>query len=470
MKGRFELYLNKFVGKQSEVILFKFRNWVRKIKIKQILLKSSSPFQISNFKFLILSLFFLNSLLAQDYSFDFEDFEKKPYEYVGNFQLQSDLASLNKLSKLYSLSFSNKDEQGYFDSYFASIQLKGSYDISKFKLLIDIKDQLSYNTNDEVENTFNIFESYLNTYISKNINFQIGKKSVKWGKGYIWNPVSFIGRQKDINDVDAALEGFWMLKFDYVKSLSGVLQNFSITTVLMPVNRDFNEGFSEEDGFNYILNNYFLIKDTDIDFYFFWEDTFFKKFGFDFARNILPSWEIHAEYVFEKNVIRSWWNSQTEIESSTNNTHNYLFGTRILFETNTTLIAEYLHNDAGFETEQMIYFFKTIDVALSSDQSLLPEVKEYQLENFNNQFLMQDYFYLKLIQPEPFNILYFTPSIYLLYNINDESKMIGGEFNYSRFNNLDLKIKYTFLSGNANSEFGEKTTFNKISFLMDYTF
>ena len=118
---------------------------------------------------------------------------------------------------------------------------------------------------------------------------------MKWGKGYIWNPVSFVGRQKDINDIDAGLEGFWLMKLDYVKSLSGIIQNFAVTPVIIPVTESINEDFQEEESFNFILNSYFLIKDTDIDFYLFMKEDELKKYGFDLARNILPSWEIHAE-------------------------------------------------------------------------------------------------------------------------------------------------------------------------------
>ena len=65
----------------------------------------------------------MNVLSAQDYSFDFEEFEKKPYEYVGNIQIQSDFSELNNSSGLYKLSFFNKAEENFWDSHFASLQL-----------------------------------------------------------------------------------------------------------------------------------------------------------------------------------------------------------------------------------------------------------------------------------------------------------------------------------------------------------
>ncbi len=426
---------------------------------------------LNKFKFLTIFLVLFNFAQAQDYSFDFEEFEKKPYEFFGIFQMQSDLTQMNNSSELYKLSFLNKEKKDFLDSHFASLQLKASYEISKFKLSTYLKNKISYNTNNEFENDFNIYETFINTDISTNFDFQVGKKSVKWGKGYIWNPVSFVGRQKDINDVDAGLEGFWMIKFDYVKSLSGILQNFSISPVIIPITKDVNDDFSDKENVSFILNNYFLIANTDFDTYLFYEDTKFKKFGVDFARNIIPNWEIHAEYVFEKDVIQNILNPNFVINSKTENSNNYLLGTRILFKTNTTVILEYLHNDVGLNKSQMNNFHRAIYLALLSEPStFIQKVKKYQTENLTNQYLMKDYIYAKISHPEPFDILYFTPSIFALHNLNDNSKMIGGEFNYSRFNNLNLKLRYNLLLGDLNSEFGGKTSSNKLSFRFDYTF
>ena len=418
----------------------------------------------------IFLLIVTSSISAQDYSFDFKEFEKKPYEYVGIIQMQSDFSQLNKSSSLYKLSFLNKKSENCWDSHYAFLQLKGSYEISKFKFSTDLKDKISYNTNNEFKNNFSIYESFLNINLSKNYDFQIGKKTVKWGKGYIWNPVSFVGRQKDINDVDAGLEGFWMLKMNYVKSLTGIVQNFSITPVIIPTNKYINEDFSDEENVNFILNNYFLIANTDFDTYLFFEDTNFKKLGIDFAKNILANWEIHGEYVFEKNVTKNWFNFDYLVKSKTYNSNDYLFGTRILFETNTTLILEYIHNDLGLNEDEMKNFYNTINSTISGNFSLLPIIKNYQIESFTSQFLMKNYLYVKLSHPEPFDILYFTPSVFVLYNFNDNSEMISGEINYSRFTNLNLKLKYNLLVGKLNSEFGEKISYNKLSLRVDYTF
>ncbi len=406
--------------------------------------------------FTIFLLLAQNVLLAQEYSFDPEEFEKKPYEFIGSFKIQPEIAFLNNSSKLYSLSFFNKKEKDYWDSYSGSIQLKATYEYSKCKFFLDFKNQFTFTTNDNFENDFKTYELYNNVDFSTNFSMQVGKKAVKWGKGYIWNPVSFAGRQKDINDIDTGLEGFWMLKLDYVKSLPGVIQNLAITPVIIPVTSYVNEEFQKENSLIFILKNSLLLYNTDLDFYLSMEDGNFQRFGIDFAKNILPNWEIHGEYVFEKKGIIEFCNSSYEIEREISERSSYLLGSRILFATNTTIILEYLHNGLGLTEGQMKNFYNAVDLAVS--------------ENLSKQFLMKDYLYLKLSQPEPFNILYFTPSVYILYNINDKSRMVGGDLNYSRFENINLKLKCNLMFGDTDSEFGEKISSKKISFQVEYIF
>jgi len=270
--------------------------------------------------------------------------------------------------------------------------------------------------------------------------------------------------------VDAGLEGFWMFKLNYVKSLSGILQNFSISPIIIPVAKEINEDFSDGEKVYFILNNYFLIGDADFDSYLFFENYDFKKIGFDFARNILTNWEIHAEYVFEKDVTQNNLGSDFIIETKFENSQDYLLGTRILFETNTTMILEYFHNDSGFNKDQMNNFFNAINVGISENSNLLQIIKSFQSEYLSDQYQMKDYFYARFSHPEPFDLLYFTPSIFTIYNLNDNSSMIGGEFNYSRFDNMNLKLKYNFMFGDHNSEFGEKINSKKLSLQIDYIF
>jgi hypothetical protein len=53
---------------------------------------------------------------------------------------------------------------------------------------------------------------------------------------------------------------------------------------------------------------------------------------------------------------------------------------------------------------------------------------------------MKDYLYLRISQKEPFNILYFTPAITGMMNLNDKSVSISPELLYTGITNLELRL------------------------------
>ena len=300
-------------------------------------------------------------------------------------------------------------------------------------------------TDDEWTDDGILYELYGQTALNQNITLWAGKKTVKWGRGYIWNPAAFAGKQKDVNDVDANLEGYALAMGEFVKSFDSPLQTLAITPVIIPVSGDLNQDFSDTHSMNFALSLYFLLADTDIGLYGFADDHGQWKIGGDFSRNLLTNWEIHAEWAYE-DVSEHWYLDQEyALQRRSQSATNFLLGTRYLASTNTTIIAEYLHNDAGYTQSEMENFFDAADVAINTEnRQLLSSVKSFQKDQFSGQFLMQDYLYLKISQPEPFDLLHFTPSAFLIYNLNDDSVRFGSEFKYSRFTNIDLTVRQQY--------------------------
>ena len=83
---------------------------------------------------------------------------------------------------------------------------------------------------------------------------------------------------------------------------------------------------------------------------------------------------------------------------------------------------------------------------------------------------MRDYLYLKVTQKEPFDILYFTPSMACIYNINDKSASITPQITYTPITNLELDLKATFLLGKDYTEYGQKLNDYKIYASVKYYF
>jgi hypothetical protein len=58
-------------------------------------------------------------------------------------------------------------------------------------------------------------------------------------------------------------------------------------------------------------------------------------------------------------------------------------------------------------------------------------------------------------QKEPFDILYFTPSLTGISNIYDGIFSTGPELLYTDVGNLELRLRTTFLTADSSTEYGE---------------
>ena len=95
---------------------------------------------------------------------------------------------------------------------------------------------------------------------------------------------------------------------------------------------------------------------------------------------------------------------------------------------------------------------------------------EYNRTYFKSNTLMQNYFYLKITQPEPFNWLYFTPSIFTICNLNDKSFLLAIQLIYKPVTNFEFTFLPTLLIGVEDTEFGGKQIQQKIEMRMKVHF
>ena len=406
---------------------------------------------------------------AEDYDFDLSEIEKKPYEYAASLSFDPAVAWLNRDSLFYRLKYGD-DDKSVNDDYRATLEASGSYTLSQTKIAAAGKYDVTYAEDEWADNAL-LYELYLQSALNSNLTVWFGKKVIKWGRGYIWNPAAFVGRQKDVNDVDATQEGYYLATGEFVKSFDGTLRTFSIAPVIMPSGEDVNEDFSDVHSTNVALSAYLLFADTDIGLYGFTDDHGHWKIGGDVARNLLTNWEIHAEWAYEDASEHVYLDQNAVLQQTTRSVTNILVGTRYLTSSNTTVIAEYFHNGGGYSQEEMNNFFEAAERALDKGKrELLPTVKSFQKDELSRQFLMQDYLYLKLSQPEPFDILYLTPSAFVIYNLNDNSLRLGGDVKYTRATNLEFTLRQQYFSQESFTEFGEKINTYKIDLTVEKYF
>ncbi len=274
----------------------------------------------------------------------------------------------------------------------------------------------------------------------------MGKKTLKWGKGYAWNPVAFIDRPKDPDEPDLALEGFWVLSADFIRSFSGPLKTLSFTPVFLPVLEEINDDFGKTEKANFAAKLYLLLYDTDIDFIVFTGGSRTTRYGVDFSRNITPNLEVHGEFAYIEDFQKRYMDAKGNILSSTYDTASYLLGVRYLSQRETTYILEYYRNGTGFTKDEFQDFYRFVDRAYDSylatgSDALLGRALNLSQGNYGRPNPMRDYLYLRVSQKEPFDILYFTPSLTTIVNLNDSSFSIAPEVAYTGITNLELRLK-----------------------------
>lgn len=414
------------------------------------------------------------ALAGEEYSFDLSEIEEKSLHIGGYLEFRPVLFGLDKNSALHKLKMYNRGKENIREEYNFTALLDGSYKkgYTEFHAIVNTDFKKSYLGWSE-ETT--LYEGYMSLKPSSAFNFNIGKKTLKWGKGYAWNPVAFLDRPKDPDDPELAREGFVVASADYIKSFDGPLKTFSFTPVLMPVYNHINDDFGSINRLNFAGKTYFLLYDTDIDLIFLTGGSKTNRYGMDFSRNITSNFEVHGELAFINDYKRRFINSDGTVFNKEYDATSYLLGLRYLTKSDTTYIFEYFHDATGFAESEMKDYFSFInsgyDTYLASgDDSLLKKASNVAGGNYNRKNLMRDYLYLRVSQKEPFDILYFTPSLTGIFNINDKSFSIGPELLYTGIKNLELRLKTTFLVGDSYTEFGEKQNDCRIEFRVRYFF
>jgi hypothetical protein len=410
---------------------------------------------------------------SEEYEFDVAEFEKKPYSIGGYAELRPVLFGLDKDSVFYKLRFFDRDddEATYEFNLGALLDLRYQKDVVEIFVQPDILYTDSYR---ESGFTAKLFQCYIALKPSTSLNIYAGKKAVKWGKGYAWNPVGFIERPKDPNDPDLAREGFVMLTADYTKSFDGALKTLSITPVLIPVYDEVNEDFGRINNVNFAGKVYLLLYDTDIDFMFLIGNSRPERYGIDFSRNITSNFEVHGELAFIDDFKKTLVDSDGQIREDVSDVVGYLVGLRYLSAAETTYILEYYHNGRGFSKDEMGQFFSFVesgfqDFLSTGDTARLKKARPIS-QVYGGQNPMRHYLYLRISQKEPFDILYLTPGVTGILNLSDSSFSISPEVTYKGITNTEIRLKGGILLGSQRTEYGEKQNDYRVELRVRYFF
>ena len=351
------------------------------------------------------------ALYADDYSFDMESIEVKSFEYSGYLRSEYKYQNLNQDSPLYALLNRNDNVQdtSLNEALFRFTQYKND-----FKLIGALSARYE-NIDGSDEDIFTIYQLYAHHTLSINHSIDLGKKTLKWGTGYFFNPAAFLDRPKDPIQPENAYEGYSMANYIYNKSFVGDLKNLKLDLVYMPTSSKINNDFYALNSHNLATKLYLLYFDTDLSLIYLYSDFQKDKLGFTFSRNLETYFEIHGEYAKELDGY-----------------HAYLLGFKYVTQRDIAVLSEYYYHSEGLTKEDIRSTIKPLP------------------------FCAKSYFVHKFSKNEPFGIVYASMYFKNLLNTEDYSHLDTLGFIYTFKNNLEIDFSYNVNSGKNTSEFGKK--------------
>jgi hypothetical protein len=394
-----------------------------------------------------------------DYKFDVSQFEKKAFEFSGYAELRAEHFRLQPGAALYQLNLFDQPRRTSLERFSAAAELSGIYRRGIATLQGTAHADAQHDTLDS-DRSLRLYEGYLTLEPATGTRLEAGKRALRWGKGYAWNPVGFVERPKDPNDPELSREGFVMLAGSVVRSFDGPLQNASVTAALVPTGPHLNKDFGSGSHVNPAVKLSVLYRDTDIDFVALGQGARSARYGLDFSRNFGTNLEVHGEWARIRDNRRPLFNPAGPPLTSTAHATSYLLGLRYLTQNDTTWIAEFYRNGTGYAAREMRDWFTAVHDASAQyeatrNTAALDRARALQ-GSYARPNSMSRYLYLRASQKEPFDVLYFTPAITAIVNLSDRSYSLVPELLYTGFANVELRARFFLIHGGRLSEFGEK--------------
>lgn len=399
-------------------------------------------------------------------TFDVSAFEKKAFELNGFVELKPEWQSLRRGSTGYLLLFPGENRDS-LQRRAAAAEMSG----------VLRRDALSFNFTGHAswlddprdsDGDARMYEAYAAWQIDPRSAAEIGKRALRWGKGYAWSPVAFLERPKDPTDPELAREGFVMATGAWVRSFDGPVKTVSLSAALVPTTSGLNSDFGAEGHLNPAIKLYGLVYDTDVDLVYAARGSRGPRVGVDFSGNLASNLEVHGEWAHTRDAPQAVL-AGNALAMQARSYSSALLGLRWLSERETTVIFELYRNGGGYTTPQMEQFFDLVR-ASQANPVLLQLAARAATQGYNRPNAAQRYAYLRVSQKEPFDILDFTPSVTLIANTKDRSYSVIPEATYTGVRNLELRLRVALNRGDASSEFGEKPVRSRVELRARYFF
>jgi hypothetical protein len=403
--------------------------------------------------------------VAEEFTFDASEFEKKDFEFSGYLEQKEEGLKMRSDSPGYKLAYPGEAQRDHLLRNTTTLELSGKLNLDS--VVIDARAQ-AFHADDQLASASDhgtVMDGGARWSAGPGLTVDVGKRVQRWGKGYAWSPVGFIERPKDSSDPSASREGFVMASGEWTKSFGGPVSAVGLSGFVVPTDGGhLNQDFGSEKDLNPAARIYLLAWDTDIDFLWRGKGAKPESFGVDFSRNITSALEVHGEWTRTLDAPRNTVSASGVMQQREASYNAWLLGLRYLTQSEVTWIAEYYRNGNGYDAGQLDNYYSFLDTALAegAPPMLAEKARRAAQSGYGRSNPGQDYLYVKASVSEPFGWVYGAASLTAMTNLDDRSWQLTPEVSYTGFNNVEIRARAFFLQGDSHTEFGEKAASQRL--------
>lgn len=333
-------------------------------------------------------------------------------------------------------------------------------------LTLNLKGASVFRELEKPDYDFTLRELYFDHALGNYFHLTIGRKLVKWGTGYAFNPTGVVEPRKDAADPSDRLnryQGRQMVALDTYIGATSISIVYANEAVLQ--NSRIHWGADE-----LAMRYYTLLQGVDLSFIGYWSNDDKARLGLNMAYTHGVHLELHGEFITQKGTNKLYhkiidqdethltyhdYPYEKKYQTSNQQFYQVLLGAQYIFDSGISFMFEYLYNKEGLTQKEWnrwreftIYHQNQIDLYPNNPDSYSNYYNA--LNTLSEEGTMRQYGFARLYIPgQKSGIEAIT-----LINLIDGSGVFLPSFNYYANPNINFWIRYAHFVGSKFSEFG----------------
>ncbi len=330
---------------------------------------------------------------------------------------------------------------------------------------LDIKTDAIFSDLEDANYEYTLRELYFGHPLGDHVQITVGRKILKWGTGFAFNPTGVVEPAKDAGDPSDRLNRF---QGRPIIALDAYWGNHSLTLVY--ANELKSKGRFRLGDDELAVKFYSFIKDVDVSLIGHWKEKEKIKFGFNTAFTYGDHLELHSEFIAQVGSNKLYhqvldssddqiffgdFPYTTKYQSSKRLFYKLLMGMQYTFDSGLNLMAEYFYNRDGLtrtnwnQWRRFTLFHQKQIRQLPPNGASFPEFYN-ALNTLSPDGTMRHYGFIRGYLPKQ----KFGLELILFGNLVDSSGILIPTFNYYFNSHLNGWIRASYFGGREDSEFG----------------